>query len=113
MKAPSPETRPAGSPAHPLRILHLEDNATDAELLETLLRKERLDAAITGATTKNEFQAALDTGHFDLIISDYSLPGFDGLSALNLARSRRPETPFICLRDRRGTGGRSVEKWRR
>jgi two-component system cell cycle sensor histidine kinase/response regulator CckA len=80
-----------------LQILHLEDNSDDAVFLEVLLRKERLDCVITPAETQSEFHAALAKGPFDLIISDYSLPSFDGLSALQYAKKKYPDTPFIFV----------------
>ena len=78
-----------------LRILHLEDDHADAELLKVTLAGENLDSTITRVETRPEFEQALANGQFDLIISDYSLPGFDGLSALGMAAARLPDTPFI------------------
>src|ERR671910_2960952 len=47
--------------------------------------------------TRADFEAALVNGDFDLVLSDYSLPSFDGLSALKLAKEIRPEVPFILV----------------
>ncbi|EEF57525.1 multi-sensor hybrid histidine kinase [Pedosphaera parvula Ellin514] len=59
--------------------------------------KENFECAITHVKTQREFEAALKTGRFELILSDYSLPAFDGLSALALVRKECPETPFIFV----------------
>jgi PAS domain S-box-containing protein len=78
-----------------LCILHLEDDNADAELLKVTLADGNLDSAITRVETRPEFEKALANGQFDLIISDYTLPGFDGLSALDMAVTKLPDTPFI------------------
>ena len=81
----------------PLRILHLEDDANDTELLQAMLEKDGLAAELVRVDTQEEFVAALGEGGFDLLISDYSLPSFDGLAALALARERRPALPIILF----------------
>ena len=80
-----------------LQVLHLEDSAADADLIATLLRSDGLDCDLRRVETQVEFEAALDLPELDLIISDYTLPGFDGLAALQLARARRPEVPFLFV----------------
>lgn len=89
----------------PLRILHLEDNPTDAELVRQMLLAEGIACTITCVKTGPDFEAALERGQFDLILSDFSLPQFDGLSALTLARSKCPHKPLIFLS---GTMGEEV-----
>jgi two-component system, cell cycle sensor histidine kinase and response regulator CckA len=81
----------------PLHILHLEDSAFDAELVERMLKDGNLNCDITCAKTQSDFKAALERGLFDLIMSDYSLPSFDGLAALELAHKKCPEVPFIFV----------------
>ncbi len=76
------------------RILHIEDNPCDAELIEAAL-KAQLACHITVVVTRTELEAELARGHPDVIISDSSLPNFDGLSALALAAKRYPAVPFI------------------
>jgi PAS domain S-box-containing protein len=88
-----------------LRILHLEDNPDDAELIEMLLTDKGIACEINRVETREDFLAALDRGQFDLIISDFSLPSFDGLSALELAREKRPKIPFLFVS---GTLGEEV-----
>jgi len=80
-----------------LRILHLEDDAADSALVQELLEARGVGCELTRVDTAAAFGELLDEGGFDLILADYTLPSFDGLSALRLARERRPETPFIFL----------------
>lgn len=80
-----------------LHFLHLEDSADDADLIHGELRRAGLDAQIDRVETRDAFLEALFRRDFDLIISDYNLPAFDGLSALRLARERCPEVPFILV----------------
>ena len=79
----------------PLHILHLEDDANDAALIQSTLKAGGIAGAITCVQTRAEFMAALERGGIDLILSDFSLPAFDGLSALAIARDRYPDIPFI------------------
>ncbi len=80
-----------------MRILHLEDSVNDASLFEDVLLAEWPLARITRVVTAGEFAAAVAKNDFDLILSDYALPGFEGTAALALARERCPEKPFIFL----------------
>src|SRR5262245_27813809 len=84
-------------PRRPLRILLLEDNANDAELVNALLRSEGFSPAVSRVETRQSFSALLERGVFDLILSDYSMPGFNGKTALKLAREMCPDTPFIFV----------------
>jgi formate hydrogenlyase transcriptional activator len=89
----------------PLRILSLEDDPRDAELIQGLLEAEGIACELTRVDTQSAFQASLEGGRFDLILADYTLPSFDGLSALKLAMSARPDVPFIFVT---GTLGEEV-----
>jgi signal transduction histidine kinase/DNA-binding response OmpR family regulator len=89
----------------PLRILLLEDDAHDAELVHELFEANRLDCEIIRAQTRAEFLAALKDVEIGLILADYRLPSFDGLSALKLAQRARPDLPFIFVS---GTLGEEV-----
>jgi len=80
-----------------LRLLHLEDSVADAELIRNTLRAEWPGCEIERVETLEDFVAALQQGKFDLILSDFSLPSFDGLTALKLARQHRSATPFVFL----------------
>ena len=81
----------------PLRILLLEDDANDAELVHELLEANHFNCETTHVKTRDEFTAALERRDIDLILSDYALPSFDGLSALKLVLSARPDLPFIFV----------------
>ena len=81
-------------PDRPVRILHLEDNSCDAELLEVALTQAGVPYAIRRAETPESFEAAL-AEPADLIISDSKLPGFDAFRALELAREKCPGIPFV------------------
>src|SRR6266478_7866188 len=89
-----------------LHILMLEDDNADAELTRFTLRKGGLHFSMSRVETKEEFVEALDQHHRPtLILSDYSLPGFDGQAALGIAREKSPDTPFIFVT---GTMGEEV-----
>ncbi len=72
----------------PLRILHLEDDRNDAALIQSTLESGGITCAATYAQTRDDFVAALERGGIDLILSDFSLPTFDGMTALSIARAR-------------------------
>ena len=78
-----------------LQILLLEDNELDAELTKGVLKAEGLTVKLHRVDTGADFETALKGGGFHLIISDYSLPSFNGKRALELARSISPDLPFI------------------
>jgi PAS domain S-box-containing protein len=81
----------------PVRILLLEDSEIDADLIEQHLARE-LDAFhLTRTGDRESYVTALESGAADIILSDYALPAFDGLSALALACEQVPDTPFIFV----------------
>ncbi len=81
-----------------LRILHLEDNVTDAALVRALLLEEWPGCSITLAANRDAFVREVERRDaHDLILSDFTLHAFDGLEALGLARSVAPDVPFIFL----------------
>ncbi len=81
----------------PVRVLHLEDNPLDAELVLAALKEGGVQASAVRVDTRADFEAALREGPVDVILADYSLPAFDGIAALQLARELRPEVPFIFV----------------
>ena len=80
-----------------LRILILEDVLTDAELVKYELMEAGIDFSSVCVKTKSAFVKELDEFVPDIILSDYSLPSFDGLSALKIAADQYPEVPFIFV----------------
>jgi PAS domain S-box-containing protein len=81
----------------PLRILYLEDDPRDAELVQGTLEAGGIDCDLTRVETQTELVAALRQGGFDLVLADYTLPSFDGLSALKIAQQGWPQLPFIFV----------------
>jgi PAS domain S-box-containing protein len=80
-----------------LRILYLEDDKNDVELVRAKLEEEGFACDVIHVENRTDFIAALDKGGFNVILSDYNLPSFDGLSALAIAREKTPEIPFLFL----------------
>jgi PAS domain S-box-containing protein len=80
-----------------LHILILEDMPADAELMEEELRDAGLSFVSKRVDKKLTFTRALEEFAPDLILSDYSLPSFDGDSALKIAEDLKPDTPFIFV----------------
>ncbi|MEH2039881.1 hybrid sensor histidine kinase/response regulator [Nostoc sp.] len=80
-----------------LRFLLLEDSLLDTELAQMILTEGGINCELIRVETGADFLAALETEAFDLILADYALPSFDGISALEIARNRCPEIPFIFV----------------
>src|SRR5208282_1883514 len=81
----------------PLRILHLEDDPFDAKLIKLALDEGGIDSDMCCVMTLNDFVISLESCGFDMVLSDYSLPGFDGLSALQIVKERFPHMPFVFV----------------
>jgi signal transduction histidine kinase/CheY-like chemotaxis protein len=77
--------------------LLLEDDSRDAELIQELLEADYSDCKVICVQTRAEFIAGLGNVEINLILADYRLPSFDGISALKLALEGRPELPFIFV----------------
>src|SRR5437870_712577 len=80
-----------------LRLLLTEDNPADAELELRELKRAGLRIAHRIADTEQGFVSALREFSPDVILSDFSMPGFDGMAALALARDLAPDTPFVFV----------------
>ena len=81
----------------PLRLLQLEDNRVDAELITATLADGGLSCESRCVDTRQDFVAALKAGRIDLILADYTIPGFDGMTALTLAHQHCPDVPFLFV----------------
>ncbi len=81
----------------PLRILHLEDDFDFAELVKAMLEREGLRTKMVVVDNFTDFVGALEKDPFDIILADYLLPTCNGIQALQAARQKRPEIPFLLL----------------
>ncbi len=97
MATPSSETPSQEPGAGELRVLLVEDSTADAELAIWRLRQAGYTCTYQRVVNEAEMRAALRAGLPDLILSDFSLPEFDGMSALAVARAEAPVVPFIFL----------------
>lgn len=79
------------------RILNLEDDPLDAELVQAALEEGDVECEVVVVQTREEFVAALEEDDFDLVLADYSLPGFDGMTALEISREKLANVPFIFV----------------
>lgn len=80
-----------------IHILHLEDNKIDAEYVRSLLESQDIIAAIDLVDNKHDFLKRLQAERYDLILADFKLPSFDGISALLLAAKYANDVPFIFV----------------
>ncbi|GEM_PF-3197345 len=81
---------------HPVRLLLIEDNPADAELVKRELRKSGIDADMEWVQNRDGFVRALANPP-DVVLADYSVPGMDGLAAMRLARERTPDVPVVMV----------------
>jgi signal transduction histidine kinase len=80
-----------------LRILHLEDDATDAALIQHQLSDRGLKIDIKVAPTRADYLDAIAQERFDLIMSDHGVPGFSGKLAFQRAKEKYPDIPFVFV----------------
>jgi signal transduction histidine kinase len=95
-----------------MRVLHIEDNPDDAALIHRLLATEWPACRVTRVDTRTTMEAEIAREPVDVILCDFSFPAFDGFEALQVAKHRTPDTPFIFVS---GTIGedRAIEAVRR
>ena len=84
-------------PLVPIKLLFIEDSPHDAELALLALERNGLAVDSTLVYDHEAAERALTNERFDLIVSDYLLPGSSGAQALEVARRLAPQTPFIFL----------------
>ena len=89
----------------PIRALLVEDSEDDALLLVRELRRGGYDVSYNRVDSPVAMRTALDEGTWDIVLSDYSMPGFSGTEALSLLRSRNIDIPFVFVS---GTIGEDV-----
>lgn len=81
----------------PIHIVLVEDDADDAELVRAQLAEAGLRCKLERVESSPTFRAALGQGTVDLVLADYSLPRFDGVAVLELARALRPDVPVVLI----------------
>ena len=79
------------------RILYLEDDANEAELIRKALTENIHASPLDVVATRENYLSAIQRGEVDIILSDSRVPGFDGLAALRAAQEQCPDVPFICV----------------
>ena len=97
---PLPADPPAAGAApvrRPLRVLLIEDNEDDAALVLRLLRRGGYEPESQRVQTAEALERALAQGPWDVVLSDYAMPHFDGLRALRTLREHLPLLPFIII----------------
>jgi PAS domain S-box-containing protein len=88
---------PPRSGTSPIRILHLEDDDSDTLLIRSVLETEGIECQFLHARTREAFLAYLEGEEFDLIFADNELKSFDGVTALAMAREKRPDVPYLFV----------------
>lgn len=83
--------------SRPLRVLHLEDDQRDIELLQLACEQSDPDCELTAASSRAAFQRGLQSGFFDGILSDSSVPDLSGVEAVRLARKLAPGLPYVFI----------------
>lgn len=80
-----------------LRILLLEDSAVDAEIVEEELRQAKIPFSLKRVYSEDSFIKSLEDFSPDIILADYTLPSFDGMTALNISKEMSLDVPFIFV----------------
>ncbi|HWX53082.1 MAG TPA: response regulator [Verrucomicrobiae bacterium] len=81
----------------PLRVLFLEDSESDFDLCLRTLQMDGVSVAADRAINQEEFQQLLAKATYDIVLADYSLPGWTGLAAFQFLQAMRLDTPFILV----------------
>jgi PAS domain S-box-containing protein len=81
----------------PLKVLCIEDSSKDAEIIRELLTDAGFDLHFEWVKTAEELLAALQANRYDVILSDFGLPGYNAYAALRMAQEHCPGIPFICV----------------
>lgn len=83
--------------AKPLRVLLVEDSERDAALLALYLRRGGYEPTLHRVETGSAMKAQLDSCEWDLVISDFNIPGFNGYAALQVLQQTGRPIPFIVV----------------
>ena len=82
---------------YPINLLLVEDSVEDAWLIQRELENGGLNVVTERVQSSMALTEALERRHWDIVISDYRMPRFSGLTALAIVRTRLPDVPFILL----------------
>jgi len=88
-----------------IRVLYVEDNALDRDLVRDALERESSGFLVETASTRPEFEQRLASGSYDVVLTDFNILGFDGLEVLEAARARNASLPVVILT---GTGTEEI-----
>ena len=80
-----------------IKLLHLEDNPSDAQLVQAALRKAHVQFDYYFVDNEQDYLNILETKNIDIILSDYHLPDYSGTEALLMAKTRYPHVPFVFI----------------
>lgn len=80
-----------------LNIIMIEDTPSDVDLIQHELKKGKISFKAEVVSSESSFVTLLDKYTPDIILSDFSMPSFDGLSALKIAQEKKPEVPFVFV----------------
>jgi PAS domain S-box-containing protein len=92
-----PASAGGGASSARVRLLHLEDNPNDAALIHDRLEVAGLASDILWVNNRRRFEDALVQASYDVILCDFNLPDYDGISALSLVREKQPDVPVIVI----------------
>ncbi len=81
----------------PINILHLEDDPIDAKLVQSILKSANVDFEYYYADNENDYISFLKDREIDIILSDYNIPGYSGMDAMNHAKENYPNIPFVFI----------------
>ncbi len=80
-----------------INILHIEDNEDDALLIERVLLKGGISALVKRVETAEDLEQLLKTESWDIILADFNLPQYNGMAALELVMTVKPDIPFVLV----------------
>src|SRR5689334_17070763 len=81
----------------PLRLLQVEDTEDDAALVRLASMRAGYDVFARRVATAEALRHELDESEWDIVIADYTMPGFSGTRALAIVREQHPDLPFIFV----------------
>ncbi len=88
-----------------IKVLHIDDSPLDRQLVIDALKNEHDQFEVFSASTKSSFEKLLKEREYDIVLSDFNILGFDGLSVLKIVKDNKPDTPVIIVT---GTGSEEI-----